>query len=153
MATTLPDSNTRTVAGATTTRLPISLDTARGVVLSLTRIVVSFLFVCHGAKLLFGTFGGGHGMAFGVWPAWWAGAIEFFGGLLVMVGLFTTPAAVLCSGAMAYAYFTVHAPTGFFPIQNNGEMAAFYCWVFLLFAFAGPGPLAVSALWARKSRS
>src|SRR4051812_17756796 len=82
--------------------------------LSMVQIVVSFLFACHGAKILFGLFGGtdGHGATapIGSWPIWWAGVIEVLGGVLVLLGLFTRTAALLCSGAMAFAYFAVHQP-------------------------------------------
>jgi putative oxidoreductase len=74
--------------------------------LSAVRIIVSFLFVCHGAQKLFGAFGGVDGQGatapIGSWPTWWAGLIELVGGGLVLLGLFTMPAALLCSGAMAF---------------------------------------------------
>jgi putative oxidoreductase len=123
-----------------------------GPVLSLLRIVAGFLFACHGAQTLFGAFGGVPGVPAGFpvgsWPMWWAGAIELVAGSLVMVGLFTRPAALLCSGAMAYAYFTVHLPMGLWPLQNLGEMAAMNAWVFLAIAVLGPGPWSLDAvLW------
>ena len=73
-----------------------------GVVLSVVRIIVSFLFVLHGAAALFGVLTpGGMPTPVGLWPSWWAGLIQFVGGGLVLLGLFTTPAALLCSGTMA----------------------------------------------------
>ncbi|HEV7831723.1 MAG TPA: DoxX family protein [Pseudonocardiaceae bacterium] len=121
--------------------------------LSAVRIVVSFLFVCHGAQKLFGVFGGVHGQGatapVGSWPSWWAGLIELLGGGLVLLGLFTMPAALLCSGAMAFAYFTVHQPLGLLPLQNKGEPAALYSWMFLLIAMLGPGPFALDAVLRR----
>jgi putative oxidoreductase len=123
--------------------------TLAGPVLSLVRIVAGFLFVCHGVQTLSGAFGGVPGFPAGVpvgqWPYWWAGAVEVVAGGLVTAGLFTRPAAVLCSGAMAYAYFTVHLPMGLWPIQNLGEMAAMNAWVFLLIAVLGPGPWSLDA--------
>jgi putative oxidoreductase len=119
---------------------------------SLFRIVVSLLFVCHGAKSLFGVLGGGHTMHVGAWPSWWAAMIELIAGALVFVGLFTLPAALLCSGTMAYAYFTVHAPKGLFPIENGGEAAAMFCWAFLIIAVVGAGPLSLDALLRHKYR-
>jgi putative oxidoreductase len=123
------------------------------VVLSVVRIVVSFLFVCHGVQKLFGSFGGIDGQGATVltasWPLWWAGLIELVGGGLVLLGLFTTPAALLCSGAMAFAYFTMHQPLGLLPLQNKGEPAALYSWVFLLIATLGPGPFALDAVVRR----
>ena len=121
--------------------------------LSAVRIVVSFLFVCHGAQKLFGVFGGvdeqGATAPVGSWPAWWAGLIELVGGGLVLLGLFTTPAALLCSGAMAFAYFTMHQSLGLLPLQNQGELAALYSWIFLLIAVLGPGRFSLDAVLRR----
>lgn len=134
-------------------RIHTSLGKPSKAVLSAVRIVVSFLFTCHGVLTLFGVFGGvdGHGATapIGSWPIWWAGAIELICGGLVFLGLLTRPAAVLCSGAMAFAYFTVHQPQGLLPLQNHGEPAVLYCWIFLLIAALGPGPYALDALLRR----
>jgi putative oxidoreductase len=124
---------------------------AAGPVQSLVRIVVGFLFACHGTASLFGVLGGAvgtHGgtVPFGAWPGWWAAAIQLVGGVLVAFGLFTRPAALICSGSMAYAYFTVHQPTGLLPIENNGEPSALFAWIFLLLAVFGPGPWALERL-------
>lgn len=135
-----------------------SVDQARPYVLSLYRIVVAFLFACHGAASLFGVPGGapGRGTAVpaGTWPYWWAALIEFVGGILVLIGLGSRGAALICSGTMAYAYFTVHQPRALFPVQNKGELAVLFCWAFLLLAVFGPGPwtLARAAGWARSRR-
>lgn len=123
-----------------------------GVIHSLFRIVVGFLFACHGAAMLFGvlmTAPGHHFdvVRFGQWPGWWAAVIEFVGGILVAVGLGTRIAALICSGAMAYAYFVVHQRHGPLPLQNGGELAALYSWLFLLLVVLGPGPIAVDSLW------
>jgi putative oxidoreductase len=126
-----------------------------GPVLSLVRVVAGFLFACHGAQTLFGVLGGvpiPGGVAVGDWPLWWAGIVEFCAGGLVMLGLFTRAAAVLCSGAMAYAYFTVHLPMGLWPLENMGEMAALNAWVFLLIAVLGPGPWSMDAVLDRARR-
>jgi putative oxidoreductase len=77
-----------------------------------------------------------------------AGFFEFAGGILLVLGLFTRPAAFILAGMTAVAYFMVHAPQGFFPILNRGELAALYCFVFLYIAAAGPGPWSIDA--ARK---
>ncbi|KAA5830540.1 DoxX family protein [Saccharopolyspora hirsuta] len=122
------------------------------VVLAVTRVVVSFLFVLHGVAILFGAFNAGH-TPVGHWPTWWAGLIHLVGGLLVLIGLGTRPAALICSGAMAFAYFTVHQPRGLFPLQNYGEAAALYSWFFLLFAAMGAGPYSVDALLHRARRA
>ncbi|MGQ5639013.1 MULTISPECIES: DoxX family protein [unclassified Streptomyces] len=124
---------------------------AAGPVQSLVRIVVGFLFACHGAASLFGVLGGAvgtHGgtVSFGAWPGWWAALIQLIGGVLVALGLFTRSAALICSGSMAYAYFTVHQPTGLLPIENNGEPSVLYAWTFLLLAAFGPGPWALERL-------
>ncbi|HEX3784337.1 MAG TPA: DoxX family protein [Pseudonocardiaceae bacterium] len=123
------------------------------VVLSLVRIVVSLLWICHGLQGLIGLFGGvdGHGTALppSSGLAFWASLIETVVGVVVLLGLATRPAAVLCSGVMAFAYFTVHAPTGLFPIVNGGEEAALYSWIFLLIAVLGPGRLAVDTVIRR----
>ncbi|HKE48827.1 MAG TPA: DoxX family protein [Rhodanobacteraceae bacterium] len=108
--------------------------------LSLLRIVVAFLFMEHGAMKLFGFPGAGDHKVelmsiFGL-----AGVLEFFGGGLILLGLFTRPVAFILSGEMAFAYFMVHAKGGFWPILNQGEAAVFYCFVFLYFSAAGGGP-------------
>jgi len=109
---------------------------------ALLRIVAGLLFAQHGAQKLFGLLGGfgesgGTAALFSLMGL--AGVIEFFGGLLVAVGLFASWAAFLASGEMAVAYFMAHAPQGFFPIQNRGELAALYCFLFLYVATHGPG--------------
>ena len=102
------------------------------------RVVAGFLFSLHGAQKLFGVLGRDAveslASRMGV-----AGILEFFGGLLIMAGLFTRPVAFLVSGHMAVAYFMVHAPQGFWPIMNAGELAAFYCFTWLFFFAHGPG--------------
>jgi len=74
-----------------------------------------------------------------------AGIIEFLGGLLIAVGLFTRPVAFLASGQMAVAYFLAHAPQGFWPILNGGELAALYCFTWLFFFAHGPGEYSLDA--------
>jgi putative oxidoreductase len=144
MTATLPQRPT------TTTTPAAARPSAQTRALAATRVVVSFLFVCHGLQGLFGAFGGidGQGTAvpFGVWPYWWASVIHLVAGALVGVGLFTRTAALLCSGAMAYGYFVMHQPTGLLPIANGGEPAALYSWIFLLIAVAGPGAYALDRL-------
>ncbi|WP_033288416.1 DoxX family protein [Amycolatopsis jejuensis] len=136
---------------ATTDSRPLA-DRARPVVLGLFRVVASFLFLCHGLQG-FGAFGGidgaGAGVAFGEWPGWFACVIEVVGAVLVLSGLYTRVAAIALSGVMAYAYFTVHAPEGLLPLQNMGEPAALYSWVFLTIAVVGPGAFALDQLRRR----
>lgn len=118
-----------------------------GVAYALMRVIIGSLLACHGAQKLFGALGGQQaelGSLMGV-----GGVIEFFGGLLVAVGLFAGWAAFLCSGTMAVAYFMAHAPKGFWPIVNHGELAVAYCFVFLYIATRGSGPGSVEALMGR----
>ena len=75
-----------------------------------------------------------------------AGTIELVGGALLLIGLFTRPAAFILSGEMAAAYFIAHFPKGFIPLLNGGNEAVIYCFVFLYFVFAGPGPWSVDAV-------
>ena len=109
--------------------------------LSVLRIVSAFLFMAHGTQKLFGFPAGPQpgprpplASLMGV-----GGLLEFVGGLLFLLGLFTRPVAFLLSGLMAVAYFMAHAPQGFWPILNRGELAALYSFVFLYFVFAGGG--------------
>ncbi|MFB9903363.1 DoxX family protein [Allokutzneria oryzae] len=124
------------------------------VVLSLSRAVLGLLFACHGAASLFGVLGGAGGrggaVAFGVWPGWFAAVIQLVGGALVLIGLATRPAAIICSGSMAYAYFVSHQPKGLFPIENGGVPSALYCWFFLLIAVIGPGKYALDTWLATR---
>jgi putative oxidoreductase len=121
--------------------------------LSLFRVIVGALFVCHGVATIFGVLGGSAGTGgaapVGAWPGWWAALIQLVGGALVMLGLGTRAAALLCSGSMAYAYFTIHQEKSLLPIQNGGEAAVMFCWTFLLIALAGPGTWALDTLLTR----
>jgi putative oxidoreductase len=107
------------------------------------RIVIGLLFACHGAQKLFGVLGGFGGQPGATAPLFslmgLAGIIEFFGGILIAVGWLTSPVAFLASGEMAGAYFMAHAPRGFWPIQNTGELAVMYCFIFLYMAARGAG--------------
>ena len=111
-------------------------------VIAVFRIVVGFLFATHGAAALFGVLGTEQVDAF-VWPSWWASLIQTVGGALVMIGLGTRYAALLCSGSMAYAYFSVHQAGALLPVQNGGEKAALFCFAFLLIAVLGNGAWSV----------
>lgn len=104
---------------------------------ALMRIVIGLLFACHGGQILFGLFGGIPAPHTPLIVA--AGIIEFVGGLMVAIGLFTSIAAFITSGQMAVAYFMAHAPHGFWPIENQGEMAVIYCFVFLYISTRGSG--------------
>ena len=104
---------------------------------ALLRIVAGLLFACHGAQKLFGVLGGQQvtlSSQLGL-----AGVVEFVGGLLIAAGMFTSMAAFIASGEMAFAYFRMYLPRGNFPIQNGGEVAVLYCFLFLYFAARGNG--------------
>lgn len=120
---------------------------------SLYRAVIGLLFACHGAATLFGVFGGAVGTGGSVSPLHWpdgtAALIQLVGGILVMVGLATRISAVVCSGSMAYAYFTVHVHDGLFPIENGGELAVLFSWGFLMVAILGAGPISLDAAIGR----
>jgi putative oxidoreductase len=105
------------------------------------RIVAGFLFACHGAQKLFGVLGGQQAPLFSL--IWIAGVIELVGGAMVAIGFRASWAAFVCSGQMAVAYFMVHQPRGALPIQNEGELAALYAFVFLYIAARGSGALSV----------
>jgi putative oxidoreductase len=115
------------------------------VALNLLRIVAGFLFWQHGAQKLLG-FPGGEpvGDFFGLMGL--AGILEMVGGTMLVLGLFSRPVAFILSGQMAWAYFSVHAPNGFWPIQNGGELAAFYSFLFLYVAARGGGVFSLDGL-------
>ncbi|MFF2046074.1 DoxX family protein [Kitasatospora sp. NPDC058170] len=132
------------------------VDTARPYVVGLSRIAIGLLFTCHGAASLFGVLGGAKGggtVEALSWPGWYAAVIQLVGGALVTLGLGTRTAAVICSGSMAYAYFSVHQEHSLFPLQNGGEPSALFCWALLLVAATGPGALALDTLLPRRSTS
>jgi putative oxidoreductase len=115
--------------------------------LSLLRIVSGLLFLEHGTQKFLSFPAGqyaGSGLALNSMPAY-AGIFEFLCGLLIAIGLFTRPAAFVASGVMAVAYWMAHAPRGFFPVNNMGDAAILYCFVFLYLAAAGPGPWSLDA--------
>jgi len=124
---------------------------------ALLRITAGLAFMVHGSQKLFGMFGGvdGQGMTpplmsqFGL-----AGVLEFVGGLLMVIGLFSRPVAFILAGEMAVAYFQAHVTGGggfqINPILNRGEPAYLYCFIWLFFAFNGPGPFSID--WNRERR-
>ncbi len=118
--------------------------------LSVLRIVTGLLMLHHGtAKLLGFPFIANYTSLKIFSLNGIAGTLELVGGALVTLGLFTRPVAFILSGEMAVAYFMAHAPEGFFPLLNQGELAALYCFVFLYLAAAGGGPWSVDALRRR----
>ncbi|MGC2049365.1 MAG: DoxX family protein [Gallionella sp.] len=123
-------------------------------ILGILRIITGFLFLQHGTAKLFGTphiamFDGLQLMSLlGV-----AGILELVGGLLILVGLCTRPTAFILSGQMAFAYFMAHAPHGFLPILNQGELAVMYCFTFLYFAVAGGGAFSLDAVCCKGKKA
>ena len=131
-----------------------AIRTLEPTVRSLLRIVAGFTFSLHGMQKMLGLFGGMNGKGgtvpyvslFGL-----AGGLELIGGLLLVLGLFTSPVAFILCGEMAVAYFKAHFPHGFFPLVNHGELAVLYCFVFLYLSVAGAGPLSLDSLLRKKS--
>lgn len=115
--------------------------------LSLLRIMSGLLFLAHGTQKFLSFPPGemaGAGLALNN-PGHYAGIVELVCGLLIALGLFTRPAAFLASGTMAAAYWIAHAPQDFYPVNNGGDAAILYCFVFLYIAAAGPGPWSLDA--------
>ena len=125
-----------------------TLDRNQETIYAITRIVVAFLYGCHGAQKLFGVMGGEK--VYGNPLMVVAGVIEFGCGLLIALGWQTTLAAFIASGEMAVAYFIAHQPHGFWPIANGGEKAVFYAFVFLFIAARGAGIWSLDAKSARR---
>jgi putative oxidoreductase len=120
--------------------------------LSVLRIITAFLFIAHGAQKLFGFLAPAGAQTPPLLSQMGIGGIlEFFGGLLLLFGLFTRPVAFILSGMMAVAYFQMHAPGGLWPLQNKGELAVLYCFVFLFLCVAGGGEWSLDRLLRRRS--
>ena len=107
-------------------------------VLSIARIVIGLLFLEHGTSKLFDFPHGPIQPTMGS-LMWVQGIIEIVGGALFAVGFLTRPVAFILAGDMAFAYFMAHAPKATFPMLNGGDAAILYCFVFLIYFFAGPG--------------
>lgn len=119
--------------------------------LAALRIVSGLIFLEHGTQKFLGFPGGemaGAGLAFND-PGAFAGIVELVAGLLIAIGLFTRPAAFVASGTMAIAYWMAHAPQSPFPVNNMGDAAILYCFVFLYLVFAGPGAWSIDGMRAR----
>ncbi len=115
-------------------------------VLSVLRIISAFLFMQHGGQKLFG-FPAEQRYPFDLFSmSGTAGVLELFGGFLLLIGLFTRPVAFLLSGLMTFAYFIAHAPQNFWPLNNGGELATLFSFVFLYFVFAGGGSWSVDSI-------
>ena len=112
------------------------------------RLIAGFLFLWHGSQKLFDFPPAGHEI-----PSYIiliAGPIEFFGGLLIMIGLWTHWVAFICSGEMAFAYWSVHSTHTVLPIMNGGELAIIYCFLFLFIASRGSGVFSLDHFLAKR---
>ena len=118
-------------------------------VLSVLRIVSGLIFLLHGTQKLLGVPASTRAVEAFSLP-WTAGVIEIVSGLAILVGFMTRPAAFLASGTMAVAYWMAHAPRDIFPTNNGGDAAILYCFIFLYFVFAGPGPWSIDAMMKKK---
>ena len=120
----------------------------------LLRVVAGLLLMQHGLQKVLGLLGGYRGTPGATAPllsqSGLAGGLELVGGLLLALGLFTRPVAFVLSGLMAFAYFLSHAPGGFWPLLNRGELAVLFSFVFLMFAASGAGPWSVDAMLRRR---
>jgi putative oxidoreductase len=119
-------------------------------ILSVLRIVAAAVYMVHGSQKLFGFPPSEHGSPELLSLMGFGGILEFFGGALLLVGLFTRPVAFVLSGMMAVAYFMAHAPKSFFPALNGGDAAILFCFVFFYLVFAGPGPWSLDAARAQE---
>src|SRR6476619_802536 len=115
-------------------------------ILSVLRVITAFMFIAHGTQKLFNAPASQNGSVSPLSFMGFGGVLEFVGGALLFVGLFTRPVAFILCGEMAVAYFMVHAPGGFLPLVNKGELAVLYCFVFLFFSFAGGGEWSIDRL-------
>lgn len=129
-------------------------DRAKQVAYFLLRVVAGLLFLQAGGMKMFDWFGGVPAQFGGHPPfmsqTWIGGALEFYGGAAILLGLLMQPVAFILSGEMAVAYFQFHQPSGFWPIQNHGEPAVLLCFIFLFFAAHGAGVWSIDAIMRRK---
>jgi putative oxidoreductase len=119
--------------------------------LGVLRIIAGLIFMEHGTQKLLGFPAGERAFVEAFTLSWWAGVFELILGALITVGLFTRLAAFIASGEMAFAYWLVHAPQNFFPVNNGGDAAVLYCFVFLFLVFAGPGKWSFDGLRGRET--
>jgi len=120
--------------------------------LAALRIITALLFIGHGTMKLFGFPAGDSPMRAELFSLMgFAGVLEFFGGVLILVGLFTRPVAFILAGQMAAAYFMAHAPQSFYPALNGGDAAILFCFIFLYLVAAGPGAWSIDSMRARNS--
>lgn len=128
---------------------PNSLSNWTPYALAILRIIAGLIFLEHGTQKLLGFPPGERALVEAMTLSWWAGVLELILGTFITLGLFTRVAAFIASGEMAFAYWIAHAPRDLFPVNNGGDAAILYCFIFLFFVFAGPGKWSVDALWTR----
>ena len=132
----------------------MNMDRTKQITFFLLRVVAGLLFLQAGGMKIFDWFGGVPAQ-FGGHPRflpqiWIGGALEFYGGAAVLLGVWTRPVAFILSGEMAVAYFQFHQPGGFWPIENHGESAVLLCFIFLFLAAHGAGDWSVDAMLCKK---
>ena len=114
---------------------------------AILRIISGAMFAWHGSQKVFGASAKPLTSLLGI-----GGVIELVGGILIAIGLCASIAAFICSGEMAVAYFKAHAPGGWNPVENHGEAAVLYCFIFLYIASVGSGVLSVDRIFKRSRR-
>lgn len=134
----------------------MTLERAKRITFFLLRVVAGLLFLQAGGMKILDWFGG-IPADFGGHPAvlsetWIGGVLELYGGAAILLGLFTRPVAFVLSGEMAVAYFQFHQPNGTWPIQNHGEPAVLFCFLFLFLAAHGAGEWSLDGLLAQRSK-
>ena len=133
------------------------MERARELTLFLLRVVAGLLFLQAGGMKILDWFGGVPAQYGGHPPflsqTWIGGVLELYGGAAILLGLLTQPIAFILSGEMAVAYFQFHQPNGFWPVQNHGEPAVLFCFIFLFFAAHGVGPWSLDAWLGRKCKT
>lgn len=134
----------------------MNTDQIKQITYFLLRVVSGLLFFHAGGMKMFDWFGGvptqlgGHPQFLS--QIWIGGALEFYGGAMILLGLWTRPIAFILSGEMAVAYFQFHQPNGFWPIQNHGEPAVLFCFIFLLLAAHGAGIWSIDAILQKRCK-
>ena len=122
-----------------------------GFLYALLRVIAGWMFMMHGTAKIFGWPGARPAVELASVPGV-AGIIELIGGAMIMIGLLTSIAAFISSGLMAFAYFMAHAPDGFFPTVNKGELAVLYCFLWLYMAACGSGQFSIDAALRTRRR-
>ena len=121
------------------------------IMLSVLRIIAALIFLEHGTQKILGFPPGGPvPLPHPGEMLWWAGMIEMIPGFLLLIGLYSRTAAFLAAGEMAFAYWIGHFPRNFWPVDNGGDAAILYCFIFLYILCAGPGPWSLDAMVSKR---